>query len=243
MRRVSRIGWFVGALVLLGLAADASASTQSEIAAATGAGKPVFLVVTQANARGTERAMQIAQQAQGMAPEAAVVVLDRGDEENQELVKRYGLLAAPVPLILVIASNGVVAGGALLRNATPEALVRTIPTPKKAEMLLHLSQKLPVFVVVSNKTMVEPRSAVYQACTEAVRRLEGKAATVVVDMDDKAEQAWLKELNIGEREALPVTIVYNAKAQKTKVFRKVMTADELVQAVRAKVSCCPGGSC
>jgi len=241
MSRVSSFAWVAGVLLLF--AGSAAASTQSEITEATGAGKAVFLVVTQANARGTERAIQIAQQAHAMAPATAVVVLDRGAAENQDLVQRYRLLGAPVPLILVVASNGVAAGGALLKDATPEALVRTIPTPKKAEMLLHLANKLPVFVVVSRKTMVDQRSAVFEACSEAVRRLEGKAATVVVDMDDKAEKAWLKELNVGEREAAPVTIVFNAKAQKTKVFRKVMTADELIQAVQAKVSCCPGGSC
>ncbi len=40
-----------------------------------------------------------------------------------------------------------------------------------------------------------------------------------------------------------VTIVFNAKAQKTQVFRGKVTADQLVTAVTKKAPCCPGGSC
>ena len=241
MRRVS-----LGALLVLSVLAVTSpalASAQSEIETATSQGKSVFLVVTQANARGTDRAIEIAKQAQVLRPQSAVVVMDRGVAENKALVKRFRVSGAPVPLVLVMAKNGVLAGGALLKDATPQALVNLIPTPKKADMLYGLHQKKAVFVVVSNKAMVEARGAVFEACNQAMKKLERKATTVVVDMDDKAEKAWLKELGIRPQEAAPVTIVFNAKGQKTQVFRCVMTAEQLVQAVCKKVECCPGGKC
>lgn len=241
MLRVAIVVLLVGSVLLSG--SLAWASTQGELSAAALEGKSVFLVVTQAGAAGTDRALQIARQAQGMAPSTAVVVLDRGAAENQELVKKYRLLGAPLPLILVVAPNGIVAGGALLKDATAQALVKTIPTPKKADLLLQVSQKMSVIVVISKKTMAEPRGAIFEACGEASRRLERKVTTIVVDMDDKAEKAWLKELNVGPREAAPVTVVFNAKGQKTQVFRAVMSADDLVKAVTKKVECCPGGSC
>jgi hypothetical protein len=241
MRQLARYLVLVLGLVLV--AAPGWASTQTEIASATGQGKAVFLVVTQGNVRGTDSAVQIAKQAQALAPTSAVVVMDRGAAENQDLVQRLRVLGAPVPLILVMAPNGVVAGGALLKDATPQNLVALIPTPKKARMLLELSQKKAVFVVVSSKTMVEARGKVFEACTQAMQTLEHKAATVTVDADDKAERAFLKELNIQERETTPVVIVFNAKGQKTQVFRQVVTAEQLVQAVHKKVECCPGGSC
>ena len=61
MRRIA-IGALL-ALSVLVVTAPAWASAQSEITAATSQGKAVFLVVTQANARGTDRAIQIASQA------------------------------------------------------------------------------------------------------------------------------------------------------------------------------------
>jgi hypothetical protein len=91
--------------------------------------------------------------------------------------------------------------------------------------------------------MIEPRGKVFEACTKATQMLDRKASTVVVDMDDKAEKAWLKELKIAAKEAMPVTIVFNAKGQKTQVFREVMTAEQLVAATKKKAPCCPGGDC
>lgn len=231
-------------LVVLIAVIPAQASTRSEILAAKAEGKAVFLVVTQANVAGTERAVEIAKKAHALVPKSVVVVLDRGARENQDIVKRLRVLGAPVPLILVVAPNGIVAGGARLQDATPQNLVATIPTPKKGDLLLHQSKQKAVFVVVSDgKTMVDARGKIFEACTSAMEKLKKKAATIAVDVSDKAERAWLKELNIKAKETGPVTIVFNAKGQKTQVFRKVMTAEDLVKAVTKKVECCPGGSC
>ena len=56
------------------------------------------------------------------------------------------------------ATLSLVAGGALLKDVTAELLVKTIPTPKKTEMLMGLHQKMAVIVVFSRKTMMEARS-------------------------------------------------------------------------------------
>ena len=237
----------VAFVVLFGVlitAPPARGAAQSDIQKATAGGQAVFLVVTQGNVRGTDRAIQIANQAQKLTPKSTVIVVDRGARENEALVKRLRVLGAPVPLILVMARNGIVAGGALLKDATPQRLVALVPSQKKGDWLLQLSQKKAVFVVVSDgKTMVESRGKVFEACTKAMESLKKKAATIAVDVSEKAEQAWLKELNIKAKEAGPVTIVFNAKGQKTEVFRRVMTAAELVKAVQKKAECCPGGSC
>jgi hypothetical protein len=170
------------------------------------------------------------------------VALDRGLPENRDLVEAYRVSAAPLPLILVVAGNGVVAGGALLADATPEALARLVPTPKKAEMLLHLTGQIPVFVVFSRASMAGQGPA-FEACSEAVRTLDHKAATVVVDLDDEAEAAFAAEMNVAADAPAPVVVVYNAKAQKTGSFRGAVTAAQLVAAARKRASCCPGGSC
>lgn len=171
-----------------------------------------------------------------------LVVLDRGAAENQELVRKHRLLGAPVPLVLVMAPNGVVAGGALLKDATPDALVGLIPTPGKAEVLKFLSKGAPVIVVASRKTM-PLQQATFNACQQAWRQLKEKVATVFIDMDDKAERAYLKELNVNPKELVPTVVVFNRKAQKTAAFRKAVTAKDLVDAVLKKMPCCPGGNC
>ena len=89
----------------------ALASVQTDIEQANKAGKAVFLVVTDPGVKETGQALEIARGAQKMAPESTVIEMNRSDTVNSQLVAQYRLAGAPVPLILLIASNGVVAGG------------------------------------------------------------------------------------------------------------------------------------
>jgi len=50
-----------------------------------------------------------ANDAQKKYPNSEVIVLDRTDKTLVALVKIYGLSGAPLPVILVVASNGIVA--------------------------------------------------------------------------------------------------------------------------------------
>ncbi len=223
-------------------AAWAAAAPGADLAAAARDGHAAFVVVTQGAAAGTDRAVEIARRAQDLAPGAVVVVVDRADPANADLVERLRVLGAPVPLLLVVAPNGVVAGGALLSNATPEVLVRLIPTPKKADLLLALSHGAPVFVAFASDDQPE-RSAVFEVLNQAFDRLDRKSATVVVNLKDDAEKAFLAEMKVDPKAEAPVVVVFNAKAQKTEVFRTVPTVDALVKAATKQASCCPGGSC
>ena len=220
-------------------------STQSELGEALRGHQPVFLVVTQGGARGTDRAVQIANQARELVPAARVVTLDRGLEANADLVKKYRVLGAPVPLILVLANNGIVAGGALLKDATPKVIANLVPTPKKTDMLGALEAKRAVFVVFSHATM-ERRGEVLERCSQAFTRLEPtptKAQVISVDMGDKAEMKFMAEMGVDPLATEPLVVVLNAKGQKTAAFRQGMTVDQLVQAATKKAECCPGGGC
>ncbi|MFV1957882.1 MAG: hypothetical protein ACC662_00575 [Planctomycetota bacterium] len=227
--------------VLLAASAPTWASTSTELGDALAQHQTVFLVVTQSNAKGTDQAKKIAEEARAKAAGTRVVVLDRALPENKPLVDKYRVLAAPVPLILVIAHNGVPAGGALLRDATPDALIRLIPTPKRAEFLLAVSQKKPVFLIVSRKSM-PLQSEVFEAATQALDALQKKANIVTVDLDDKAEQKFVKSMKIDPKTKEPATFVYNASAEQTGFFRGAVQAGKLVEAAKKKAGgCCPSG--
>ncbi|MHC5010402.1 MAG: hypothetical protein ACYTG6_05540 [Planctomycetota bacterium] len=238
------LGLVVTALVWTG-GGDARASAQSEIDSALAARAPVFLVVTDGNTRGTAKALEIAQAARARTPNAAVVVLNRTDPANRNLVSKYRVLAAPVPLILVLASNGVVAGGARLADATPDVLVALVPTPRKADMLLALQGKRAVFLVFSRRTM-PTQGNVFEVCSEAFNQMEQtprKAQIVTIDMDDEAERRFLAEMKVDPRATEPVIVVFNRKGQKTGVFRSTVTAAQLIETANKDAPCCPGGSC
>ncbi len=205
----------------------------------------MFLVVTQQGARGTEKAMEVANAAREIEPSARVVTLDRSREENAELVKRFRVLGAPVPLILVLAPNGIVAGGALLKDATPEVIANLVPTPRKTDMLGALQAKRAVFLVFSHAKMPNQGKA-FDACGKAFAQLEPtatKAQVIAVDMNDKAESRFMTEMSVDLLATEPMIVVLNAAGQKTAVFRQGATVEQLVQAVTKKAECCPGGGC
>jgi len=114
---------------------QASATVTSDLETANKNGNSVFLVVTDPNITGTDKALEIANKAKTNVTKSVVLQMNRSDAANTELVTKYRLAGAPLPLILVIASNGVVTAGYTLNQATPELLVKAVPSPKKSEVL------------------------------------------------------------------------------------------------------------
>ena len=117
-------------LLLAFSASQLIAATTDELAKATDKGKTVFLLVFEPNAPGIEPAREIVKAASEQVKKSTVVQLDRSDATNSELVAKYRLAGAPLPLIMVLAGNGAIAGGIPAANTTAEQLVKYVPTAK-----------------------------------------------------------------------------------------------------------------
>jgi len=219
----------------------ALASVQADIEQANKAGKTVFLVITEPG-KETAPALEIARGAQNLAPETAVLEMNRLDVANSLFVATNRLTAAPVPLIVVIASNGVLAGGLSAEKATPNVLVKMIPSPGKAEVVKALGAGNAVFVVASRPAMAD-RLKVLEICKKASKELKDKAATVAIDMDDKKEATFLQQLRANMEYSTTAIFVFNAQGQPTGNFTGPVEVAELIKAATAKGGgCCPGGS-
>lgn len=164
MCRLAVIVPLVVALAFLGAFAPrpAVASAAEDLIAATAAGQPVFVVVTDAAARGTD-AVTAAANAAATSVKGRVIVLDRGAAANADLVAKYRLGSAPVPLVLVLAGNGLPVAGLTVERVTAAALVAALPSPKKLETLTALNDRRAVFVVVSGERMAGRTAAIEQA--------------------------------------------------------------------------------
>ena len=219
------------------------ATVQSEIKNANKAGKVVFLVVTEPNNADNDGAMNMGKSAQKLHPKSVVVKMNRADAANKELVTKYGLSGAPLPLLLVISSNGVLAGGAMYKQATAKGLVAMIPSPKKAEVLLAINQGKSVFVVVSKKSMLKKKD-VLSKCELACKEMNGKAKVIEIDLEDIKEKRFLNELKVNQTAAKPQTYVINTKGQLTGSLSGVVNTKTLIATATKKVSggCCAPGS-
>jgi hypothetical protein len=218
-------------------------SAPERLAQAKEAGWTTFLLVTEPRARMVADLRAAAQDAQRRTEKSIVVELDRSDTANKEIVKRYGLAGPRLPIVLVIAGNGAPAGCVAPAPKAAERLVGLVPTPCKAATLLALFEKKAAFVVVGRPKKMPEHAAVVAACGAAVKQLENKAVVVTVDLDDKAEKAFLDVLGADRKATGVATHVYGLQGTKTGVLKGGLRPADLVKAAKQKAECCPGGKC
>lgn len=234
-------------LLPLAIGESTELSVADRLAAAQKEGRVVFLVVTEPTTRKAAAMRAVANEAQRQTPRSVVVEMDRSRKQNRPTVKRYGLAGAPLPITLIIAHNGAPAGGVAQKGDALGRLLSLIPTPRKAETLLALFERKAVFVVVARPGMADEAS-VLSACRDAIASLRGKrkrdrAAIVRVNLDDKAERAFLDLLGADRKATQVVTHVYGLSGKKTGVLKGVPKAGDLVRTATKKAECCPGGKC
>ncbi len=218
------------------------ASVKSDIEEANRTGNSVFLVVTDSKSTDTDKALEIANKAHETYPKSGVLLMNREDAANKELVAKYRLSGAPMPLILVIATNGLVTGGYILQQATPELLVKAIPSPKKADVMMALSKGKSVFMVVSSKDMTT-KSDIVNTCQQACIEMENNAKVIEIDMNDPLEKSFMTELKLDQSIKEPQTYVINSKGQLTGTFSSEVNSTTLVASAKTVSSgCCPPGS-
>lgn len=220
----------------------ANASLQSELEKAAQAGKVVFLVVSEAGNQNEAKALAVAKDAQAAHPKSVVLTLDRTKASNAALVKKWALGSVPLPIILVIAQNGVLAGGISAAQATASSLGAMVPTPAKAEVLKVIQAGNAVFLVVGKSSAA--KSKALENCGTACGSMNNKAKTVFINFSDPAEKGFLKELRITSVGDEPLTYVINNSGQITGTFTGTTNVNALVAAATKKAAsgCCPTGS-
>lgn len=234
--------WMIVVIAFIMIASTGFAQTKEKIDKANAKGNVVFLAVTDGSKMLSE-VKEMAGKAQKKYPKSEVITLDRTDKANAALVTKYGLSGAPMPLILVMAPNGVVGGGLQLKDATPEELVGLVPTKKQAIALLAFSESKPAFIVLYKKSMKDKAQAMAE-CNKAAADLSGKAVVVDIDLDDKSEAEFLSLLKPEMTATSAHVLVFNGKGQFSDEFKAPIQSATLITSARkvAKGGCCPGGS-
>ena len=227
--------------VSLPIVAFASPAEQLQMAANNG--NIAFVLVTEPGTDGVEQATQVIQSTMTEFAESVMITLDRADAGNATLAQEYRLASAPVPLILVFASNGAMAGGNVASKLTSQTLANMVPSPRKADLLKAIQGGQAVLVTASRVDM-SSKTDVAGSCAAACGKMMGKCIAVNVDMDDPAEKAFLTQLKVDMQAAEPVTVIINAQGQVTGSFNGPVDVAQLVQTASKKVSsgCCPPGS-
>jgi hypothetical protein len=235
MTRVSNIS--VSDTLALKEASEKSAKIG--IDAAIKAGKSVFLVAFDQVGINRDKALSVAKEAADKKPGTIdIVELDMAKEDNKVSVLKYHLTGSAPPLIIVIDRNGTPVGGLILAEATPDALLELIPSPKYAEILKALNERKAVFIVTYKETM-EGKITAFENCCKAVSDMEGKAVIVKLNIHNLNETTLIQNLGVNRMSTEPVIYVINKLGQVTDAFPPETKASQLVWSTKKTT----GGDC
>jgi hypothetical protein len=227
-------------VIAMGLVAGTARSgSQQEMEAAAKSGKLAFVLVYEQAGTDLEKARELVSDAMTRVPGSVKIELNRSDAANADVVTKYRLKTAPMPLILVASPAGVIAGGVPAQQATVDRLVKLVPSPKKTEIIRALSEGNAVFITASRASM-KSADAVNKACAMAGKEMAGKSVQIKIDMDDPAEAGFLTEMKVNLQTPEPVTLVANAQGQLAGRYTGSVQVADLVSAAKKKVTgCCP----
>lgn len=213
---------------------------KTKIEKAQKSGKSIYLIVTDKSATGTDALEKMVSDAVKKTKNTAMVKLNRDDKDNANLISKYRLSGAPLPIILVLASNGVASGSLTIKDATVEKLLSYLPTKKQAEVLLGFENGKPAFIVCGKKN-AKDKSNLEAECKKAVTSLSGKATQVFVDVESKDEANFIALIQPDKEKT--TVLVFNGKGQYTGTLEATAKSDDIIKSVNKKMGgCCPGGS-
>lgn len=213
---------------------------KAEIEKTQKAGKSTFLVVTEKSAKGTDYLVQLSEGANKKIKKNVVLKLDRDDKANSDLIAKYRISGAQLPLILVVASNGVVAGALTSEDASIEKLIATIPSKTQAEVLLGFENGKAAIIICGKKN-AKDKVTVEAECKKALTSLDNKANVVFVDVDNKEEANFIDLLKPDITKT--TVIIFNGKGQFTGKMDSISKSEDIVKTVNKRVGGCAPGSC
>lgn len=249
MAKVSRaFVWALCAAMLLGVLSSggAAAKTAEEMLqqAATESKHLVVLAWSDNDDTTTKLKSMLDEARVPLASKALFYFLKTDDTPNKDFVAKYRLAAAPLPLTLVFAPNGVVVGAFVQKVIDQETLAASFASPKLADVLKLLQDGKLVLLCVQSKTTksnAESLSAAQGAAADG--RAKGQIQVVQVDPTDQACADVVAPLKLPANleEATirilvpPGTIAGEVKGATT----QAAVWDAIVQSVSA----CSGGGC
>jgi len=218
-----------------GDASPTASKGEAALKEASGAGKHLYLFFYSEDNEATREVRKSFEATLAKLTDVAqYVALNKDAPEEKALVAKYRLEAAPMPLILVVAPNGVITQACIGRYLSEEDLRAGIASPAQQKVLKALQDKKLVLVCAYDKTVPADGPAMkginefradarYAALTEVVR----------VDPTDAAEAGFMGQLGIDPKDASSraVTLVLAPPRSLLKRFNGVVTKDGLLGAL------------
>lgn len=175
---------------------------------------------------------------------AEVIAVQVTDPGEQELVARYDVSRAPMPLVLAVAPCGAVTKA--FTGGVTEGELRTARVSPCAQLCLKAIQdrKLVLLCVVNAQ---DSRGAVVPQGVrdfKADGRFGPATEVILVNARDEREAGFLKELQVDARVAKPVTVLLAPPGSVVGTFEARATKEQFVaRLASAQANPCADGAC
>jgi hypothetical protein len=224
---------------------EGSGKGMAAIRAAAAANKYLFVFFSKADDEQT-RAMRVVfdgtmKKASDRAQWAALNVTD---SQEKDIVVKFDLSRAPMPLVLAIAPNGAVTGGFPSRF-TETQLLDAFASPVLQQVMKHLQNRRLVFVCVHNDK-TKSNDLAMQGVNEfkADERFASATEIVMLDPADPSEASFLADMKIDPKTEEAMTIFMAPPGAVVAEYKGATDKTELADTLqKASSGCCPGGSC
>jgi hypothetical protein len=169
------------------------------------------------------------------------VAVNITDPAQKEIVDKFDLERAPMPLVLAIAPNGAITGG-FPTEFNEEALLEAFATPCTEQCMKCLQDGKLVFLCVQKE-----RTQFNQAAWEGAQGFKADPrfaqATEVVHLNpsDGQEASFLQTLQVDPRTPQAVTVLLAPPGQPVARFTGAVTKDQII--AKATAGPCASGQC
>ena len=172
------------------------------------------------------------------------IAINRSAPSESEFVEKYGLKAAPMPLVLSFAPNGAIVGGFLGARLTEQQLLDALASPVMQACLKALQDRKLVFLCAQNGTTKSNDTAMKGVNEfKADERFAEATEIVKVDPSDAAEKKFLTQLQIDPKVDQATTVFLAPPGAIVGKFSGATDKLQLVATLQKASSGCGAGGC
>lgn len=240
----TRFSYSLALLISAVHAAVATAQPAAAVSAtrpAAEAGQYRFLLFYKDNDAATKAMAATLREALTARPGQAAVSYARvGDPATQELVDKYDVARAPMPLTVVIAPNGAITG-VFAQKVTAAKITEAFVTPTMMFTMKSLQEgKLVLVSAQGSGDPVEP-PAIGELAADP--EFEGRVASISMQVSDPREARFTKQMKLDPRARGTSTVVIAPPGVLVGKFAANATKEHIATALAEAGKCCDDPNC
>ena len=227
-----------------GPSTEGSGKGMAAIRKAADAGKYIFMFFSKTDDDQTLAMRKVFDKAmERVADRAQWIAVNTTDLSEKDIVAKFELSRAPMPLVLAMAPNGAITGG-FPTKFEEQQLVDAFATPVTEKVMKQLQENRLVFVCVQN-SKTKSNDAAMNGVREFKADVRFASATEIVMLDptDSAEASFLADMKVDPKTEEAMTVFLAPPGSAIAEYKGATDKSELIATLQKASSGCAGGSC